>query len=798
MDISFLIAATTAEPTGVIAVLLSILGTLKSLLYVAVGLGFVIFVHELGHFLVAKACGVKCEKFYIGFDFLEIPIPFTTWKIPRALWKMQIGETEYGVGSLPLGGYVKMLGQDDDPRNMEAEAERTKVITEGTAAEGLQSGVSVEQETAAGLAAHTVPPSDGLTMGVAIEKAGEALTHSHPDPVKNADPPDRPAVAVKTADGRTIMIDPRSYTAKSVPARMAIISAGVVMNAIFAVVFGTVAYYMGVPEIPASFTALTPGNPAWQAGIEPGARIIQFGKNSQPYDKLRYEDLKRNVVFNGVKQDLSILVRNPDGSETWHDVRPELMPGNKFPTIGVTQPNSTKLRVFSPERITKEGIAHLLAKTDVPLENDDRIVAVDGQQVANAAQLTALLMQKPSGNLTLTIEREEKLPKGAKPGDKTPKTTHQVVVEPRPVMETGIVVGMGPITAVRKNSPAESAGLHVGDQIESINGEPVGDPLTLGQRLLPFVGKTVTIVVNRPTKEKPVRKELTATLEAPRNLLPLDYYASYSSSGVDMAAEPLGIAYEVTNVVASVVPGSSAENVGIQPGDRLLSATWKFPHREHPDEFDLKLAKLTEKEKGIDFSKKANQWLKVFGDAQNVKPDSLLEVRFLRDGKPFEETLTLSPSKDHFNEYRGLQLQLDVQIHTAETWNHAFLLGLRETKERIQEVFTVLHRLVTLQLSPTNLSGPPGILNAATQVAADGIPRFLLFLTLLSANLAVINFLPIPVLDGGHMVFLTAEWIRGRPVDAELQYKLTLAGLFFLLSLMVFASAMDVGRFLNL
>jgi regulator of sigma E protease len=98
---------------------------------VGAGLTFVIFVHELGHFLVAKACGVKCEKFYVGFDFFEFKLgPI---KIPRALIKFQWGETEYGLGSLPLGGYVKMLGQDDDPRNAEAEAARTN-LQEGTAA----------------------------------------------------------------------------------------------------------------------------------------------------------------------------------------------------------------------------------------------------------------------------------------------------------------------------------------------------------------------------------------------------------------------------------------------------------------------------------------------------------------------------------------------------------------------------------------------------------------------------------------------------------------------------------------
>src|SRR5579871_1420589 len=88
-------------------------------LAVAGGLGFVIFVHELGHFLVAKACGVKCEKFYLGFDIYGLKI-----------CKFQWGETEYGIGILPLGGYVKMLGQDDNPGQAAAERERSTVAGE--------------------------------------------------------------------------------------------------------------------------------------------------------------------------------------------------------------------------------------------------------------------------------------------------------------------------------------------------------------------------------------------------------------------------------------------------------------------------------------------------------------------------------------------------------------------------------------------------------------------------------------------------------------------------------------------
>ena len=99
------------------------LATLLNFGKAALGIGIVIFVHELGHFLVAKACGVKCEKFYVGFD---PPIKIFGIPLPRTLFKKQWGETEYGIGIVPLGGYVKMLGQDDNPANAAAEAARIK------------------------------------------------------------------------------------------------------------------------------------------------------------------------------------------------------------------------------------------------------------------------------------------------------------------------------------------------------------------------------------------------------------------------------------------------------------------------------------------------------------------------------------------------------------------------------------------------------------------------------------------------------------------------------------------------
>lgn len=79
------------------------MGTLIMAAQLLVGLGLLVFIHELGHFLAARAFGIRVEKFYIFFDF-------NGWK----LWSRQIGDTEYGIGWFPLGGYVKISGMVDE------------------------------------------------------------------------------------------------------------------------------------------------------------------------------------------------------------------------------------------------------------------------------------------------------------------------------------------------------------------------------------------------------------------------------------------------------------------------------------------------------------------------------------------------------------------------------------------------------------------------------------------------------------------------------------------------------------
>ena len=243
------------------------------IIQVVLGLGAVIFVHELGHFLVAKACGVKCEKFYLGFDMFDIKIGDLTI-IPRALVKWNWGETEYGVGIVPLGGYVKMLGQDDNPSKLAEERQRSMANADGS-------------ETA--------------------EQEG---------PIDRSE------------------LDPRSYQAKTVPQRMAIISAGVVMNLIFAVIFAAIAFKLGVSYTPTTIGHTFPGGPAWIADLE-GSQIVGFDDRSTVERYVTHHHLVERIALNDESKPINFkIIPNGQTESKDYQLTPVTGLNPVFPQLG--------------------------------------------------------------------------------------------------------------------------------------------------------------------------------------------------------------------------------------------------------------------------------------------------------------------------------------------------------------------------------------------------------------------------------------------------------------------------------
>ena len=170
----------------------------------------------------------------------------------------------------------------------------------------------------------------------------------------------------------------------------------------------------------------------------------------------------------------------------------------------------------------------------------------------------------------------------------------------------------------------------------------------------------------------------------------------------------------------------------------------------------------------------------------------------LRDKKKEEVNITTVASSTEYGFTRGIYIQNTEFHYISKTWNDAFQLGALRTWDDMGRVGSFLKKLVQGKLSVKNLGGPGTIALAATSEASAGTSRLLLFLTLLSANLAIVNFLPIPILDGGHMLFLAYEGIFRRPVSERAQTVLSFAGLIFILGLMLFVIFMDATRIVDL
>ena len=102
----------------------------------------------------------------------------------------------------------------------------------------------------------------------------------------------------------------------------------------------------------------------------------------------------------------------------------------------------------------------------------------------------------------------------------------------------------------------------------------------------------------------------------------------------------------------------------------------------------------------------------------------------------------------------------------------------------------IFSRSVSLE----QMSGPLGIIDMGGQIARTGLVQFLFFLAMISANLAVINFLPLPIVDGGLMIFLIIEKIKGAPVSLRVQVATQMIGLFLIVGLFLFVTYQDVVR----
>ena len=686
------------------------------ILEVAFGLGMVIFIHELGHFAVAKWCGVKCEKFYLGFDIYGLKLA-----------KFQWGETEYGIGILPLGGYVKMLGQDDNPNRAAQERERSLLHPAGGG--GFETAVDFS------------PEPGGL--------------------------------------------DPRSYMAKSVPQRMAIISAGVIMNVIFAFALATAAYLIGVRDVACGISAVLPGGAAWKANLQPGDEFLQIDDSgSRP---LRFRDLMTAVTLGDIQRGVDFEIKRQGVEKPFRvSVKPAPDKLRMRPTIGVAPPRTTQL---SDQKPVIDGTP--AAAVDA-FEPGDTIVSIGDAQIHSYADQLKELTRHPGETLRFGIERAEK---DSPQGEEKAVKHVDIEVPPRPMRTFGLVMKMGKIVAVQAQSPAAEADLRPDDFIVSIDGQPPADPLRLPELLRRRAGETVTVAITRKSpagQDEKLEKQITLRNPA--------WPEESSEPGIQVSVPALGITYKVLNIVHQTDKESPAAEATLLDGDKpaavprfaasdeVVKAEIILPKKTAVDEDKVEVA-VSKAPEPIEFSAENPNWAFFMNQVQWLPTGAKIKLT-LKDGRT--TTLELAVASDWFVVDRGLINGAQITTARATSLNEAMTMGWQETKDAVLQVYSFLRRIGT-QVSPYLLGGPMTIAGAAGDAAFQGVAQLLIFLTMLSANLAVINFLPIPLLDGGHMVFLILEGILRRPVSEKVVVAFHYLGFVFIISLMVFVLGLDFG-----
>ncbi|MBI1995409.1 MAG: RIP metalloprotease RseP [Deltaproteobacteria bacterium] len=222
--------------------------------------------------------------------------------------------------------------------------------------------------------------------------------------------------------------------------------------------------------------------------------------------------------------------------------------------------------------------------------------------------------------------------------------------------------------------------------------------------------------------------------------------------------------------ISGVESGSPAELAGIRKGDRIVAI-----NGQAVDAWD----ELSEKIK----------------ESQGAP----LKMQIQRDSQQL--SLTVQPVKKAARNSFGEKVETwvigigsQVSIEKGNP-GQAVARAFQQTYEYSKLTLLALYKMINGDVSPRNLGGPIMIAQMAGQQAQEGLGSFLAFLAVLSINLGVLNLLPVPVLDGGHLLFFLVEAIIGRPVAVKHRERAQQVGIFLLMLLMVYAFYNDIARF---
>lgn len=538
-------------------------------------------------------------------------------------------------------------------------------------------------------------------------------------------------------------IRPDSFQAKTVWQRTQIISAGVIANFVSAFALCWVAYVLGFHASPPAVGAV--GYDSLQSGLRPGDVV----KEIEGKKVASWEDIFVNYATLEPGAPVEMLVER-DGAE-----RLVTAPVHRDPAEPFNRPDFGRPLVPRVRTVVVDSAADRAG-----LEPGDWLVAIDGSEVTSWSGFSDMIRRRGDKDITVTVRREvgegvQTVELSARPESKTPAEvpSHTLGFQP----EEPPVLGF-----VDPDGPAAAAGVQEGDLVQAVNGAPVSNWYQLWKAVAwhAVEGAPVELTLKRGAAETDVR------------VTPVE--ASNWALGTH-AWSPLGIAGPIPDalVVGSVLPGGPAAQAGLVPGDVIR----EFEANVRGDE---------------DWTVADPNWDTILY-ALNTLEDPTMRLEIERNGERRSVQLAAAPADEDIRiGFMGVGPMVREDLlklsPTAAIWP-----ALMKPWQILDQFVAGLQAMFMRRMSARMISGPVGILRATHTFAKKSTGDLMVFLALLSVNLAVVNFLPIPITDGGHFMFLMYEKFKGRKMDEELQARFQWAGLVFILLIFLFATFNDVG-----
>lgn len=706
-------------------------GTALDILLVMLGFGAVIMIHEFGHFIVAKLSGIKVEAFSVGFPPTLIALQKIKGRIhARLLPKAPLDETqnehtkqlddtltsktlnkvsgpknadtwdtEYRIGLIPFGGFVKMLGQADTG---------------------------------------------------ATEKTD----------------------------------DPRSYTNKPIPIRIAVVAAGVIFNALSAILIFMIIFLVGKNLVPLVIGDVVPDSPAHIAGLRSKDKIIEI-------DGEKFIDLTNLLLAAALAekgQGVPLLIEHPNGAKESFFVIPEISKSATMPlkSFGISMAETLTIE----RKITRpKDIEDLDQETG--LKPGDVIKAVNHTPVKDAWQFREIVENSLMSHATLTVERidtqtnqkssiDVELPLKWVYNNPNFRLTfdlpHVYSMVPRlkvvgiPQDPTLIKLWKKVITRFKKlaTSWGKDSDLRQkkSDKVQHLQA---GDIIVkVAQVENPTYQQLREITIQHEDKEMPItvlrtdqngNEALISIIVQPKKQPGTDHVAFGIYPGLDVEHPVVAQTIDIKDgpIALNIPSGATIEKVDGHKVDSFYD-----------------IVRIIRKNRG-----------------QRISIDYRLDEQ-----NAGSSTLNIPKNNDYITAKTVFAVPVPFEIllkkYKAGNPLQAIQMGFKRTWLFIQQTFLTLKRLITQDVSPKTLTGPVGIVSISYKLAQQDITDYIYFLGLISSCIAVMNLLPFPIVDGGVIVMLIIEKIKGSPINPKIQEITSYIGLALIIALFLWITYQDI------